>query len=246
MQPTGNNAQQANPAAGRRSYRYFTFITAVFATLLVISNIIAVKLVSIAGLILPAAVILFPISYIFGDILTEVYGYGNARKVIWTGFFCNLVAVIAIWLGGLLPAAPIWTAGVFDNPTGAGQAYAAILGFTPRLLAASFIAYLTGEFLNSFVLAKLKIRTKGRFLWIRTIGSTIVGEGADSAIFITAAFLGILPGNALLTTILSQWLFKVVYETAATPLTYIVVNFLKKKEDEDYYDRGTNFNPVAF
>ncbi len=230
----------------RRSYRYLSFITAVFVTVFVISNIIAVKLTSIGGLILPAAVILFPISYIFGDILTEVYGYANARKVIWTGFFCNLVAVIAIWVAGLLPGAPIWTAGVFTDPAGAGQAYSAILGFTPRLLLASFIAYLTGEFLNSFVLAKLKLRTKGKFLWVRTIGSTIVGEGADSAIFISIAFWGILPGNALLTTILSQWLFKVAYETLATPLTYLVVNFLKKKENEDYFDQGTNFSPVPF
>jgi len=245
MQPTVVNPLQDESEPAPRAYRYFNFITAVFVTVLVISNIVAVKLISIAGLILPAAVILFPISYIFGDILTEVYGYSNARKVIWIGFFCNLVAVIAIWLAGLLPGAPIWTAGVFLTPGSAQQAYAAILGFTPRLLAASFIAYLTGEFLNSFVLAKLKLKTKGKFLWVRTIGSTIVGEGADSAIFITAAFAGILPGNALLTTTLSQWLFKVAYETVATPLTYAVVNFLKRKENEDYYDKGTNFNPIS-
>ncbi len=245
MQPTASSEQPATPAPARRAYRYFNLITAIFVTVLIISNIIAVKLISVVGLILPAAVILFPISYIFGDILTEVYGYANARRVIWTGFFCNLVAVIAIWLAGLIPAAPIWTAGVFNNPTAAEQAYAAILGFTPRLLLASFIAYLTGEFLNSFVLAKLKVQTKGRFLWVRTIGSTIIGQGADSAIFITVAFFGILPGNALLITILSQWLFKVAYETVATPLTYLVVNFLKRKEKEDYFDRGTNFNPVA-
>lgn len=230
----------------RKSYRYFSLVTAIFVTVLVISNIIAVKLISIGGLILPAAVILFPISYIFGDILTEVYGYANARKVIWTGFLCNLLAVIAIWLAGILPSAPIWSAGSFSTPATAQQAYAAILGFTPRLLGASFIAYLVGEFLNSFVLAKLKIKTAGKFLWVRTIGSTIVGEGADSAIFISIAFWAILPMNALLTTILSQWLFKVAYETLATPFTYLIVNFLKKKENEDYFDRGTNFNPVSF
>ena len=230
----------------RKSYRYFSLVTAIFVTVLVISNIIAVKLISIGGLILPAAVILFPISYIFGDILTEVYGYANARKVIWTGFLCNLLAVIAIWVAGILPSAPIWSAGSFSTPATAQQAYAAILGFTPRLLGASFIAYLVGEFLNSFVLAKLKIKTAGKFLWVRTIGSTIVGEGADSAIFISIAFWAILPTNALLTTILSQWLFKVAYETLATPFTYLIVNFLKKKENEDYFDRGTNFNPVSF
>jgi uncharacterized integral membrane protein (TIGR00697 family) len=235
-----------NPAPIRKTYRYFTFVTAIFVTVLIISNIIAVKLISIFGLILPAAVILFPISYIFGDILTEVYGYANARRVIWTGFFCNLLAVFAIWIGSILPAASFWSVGSFSTPETAQQAYAAILGFTPRLLVASFIAYLVGEFLNSFVLAKLKLTTKGKFLWIRTIGSTIIGEGADSAIFISIAFWSILQGPALVTTIFSQWLFKVTYEVLATPLTYLVVNFLKKKENEDYFDRDTNFNPVTF
>ena len=226
-----------------RSYRWFSFLTALFVVTLVTSNIIAVKVVRIFGLFLPAAVILFPITYIFGDVLTEVYGFKRARQVIWTGFFCNLVVVAAIWIGGLLPAAPFWAAGGFSTPQTAQQAYQAILGFTPRLLLASFTAYLVGEFLNSFVLARLKVRMKGRFLWVRTIGSTIVGEGADSAIFITIAFWGILsPGNVLLT-IFSQWIFKVVYETIATPLTYLVVNTLKKAEQEDYFDRETNFNP---
>jgi queuosine precursor transporter len=150
-----------------------------------------------------------------------------------------------MWIGGLLPAAPFWTAGGFQTAETAQQAYSAILGFTPRLLLASFIAYLVGEFLNSYVLARLKVKTEGRFLWIRTISSTIVGEGADSTIFILIAFTGILPGNALTTTILSQWLFKVGYEILATPLTYWVVNKLKRLENEDFYDRNTNFNPVS-
>jgi queuosine precursor transporter len=228
-----------------RGYRWFPFVTAVFVTTLIISNIIAVKLVSIGGLILPAAVVLFPIAYIFGDILTEVYGYSNARRVIWTGFFCNLLAVIAIWIAGLLPAASFWNAGTYTTPQESQQAFQAILGFTPRLLFASFVAYLFGEFLNSFVMAKLKVRTEGRYLWLRTISSTIVGEGADSAIFITLSFYGILTPNQLLMTILAQWAFKVVYEALATPLTYAVVRFLKRSENEDYYDRDTDFNPVA-
>ena len=228
-----------------RRYRWFPLITAIFVTTLIISNIVAVKLVTIAGLILPAAVVLFPIAYIFGDILTEVYGYARARQVIWTGFVCNLLAVIAIWVAGLLPAAPVWNAGSFTTPQASQAAYAAILGFTPRLLLASFIAYLIGEFLNSFILAKLKLRTAGRFLWIRTIGSTIVGEGADSLIFLSIAFGGSLPLAVLGQLILSQWLFKVAYETVATPLTYLVVNWLKRSEREDYFDRGTNFNPLA-
>ena len=229
----------------RKGYRWFPFVTAVFVTTLIISNIIAVKLVNIGGLFLPAAVILFPVAYIFGDILTEVYGFARARQVIWTGFICNLLAVIAIWIGGQLPAAPFWSAGAFSSPESAQQAYQAILGFTPRLLLASFTAYLIGEFLNSIVLAKLKVRTEGRFLWLRTISSTIVGEGADSAVFITIAFAGIIPGGGLVNAILSQWTFKVVYETLATPLTYLIVNTLKRVENEDFFDRDTDFNPVT-
>ncbi|HAL16228.1 MAG TPA: transporter [Anaerolineaceae bacterium] len=202
-------------------------------------------MVQIGSLVLPAAVILFPISYIFGDILTEVYGYRNARKVIWIGFACNFLAVVAIYAAGVLPAASFWSAGDFSTPSTAQQAYTAILGFAPRLLIASFCAYLIGEFLNSFVLAKLKLKTKGKYLWLRTIGSTIIGQGADSAVFITIAFLGILPSGLLLTSILSQWLFKVAYETLATPLTYLAVNFLKRNEREDVFDEHTNFSPVA-
>ena len=229
----------------RPSYRWYPFVTAVFITTLIVSNIIAVKIVHIAGLFLPAAVILFPIAYIFGDILTEVYGYGRARQVIWTGFFCNLLAVIAIWIAGRLPAAPFWYAGAFQTPESAQAAYQAILGFTPRLLLASFIAYLVGEFLNSFVLARLKVRTEGRYLWLRTILSTLVGQGADSAVFISIAFGGIFPPGDLSQAILSQWLFKVVYEALATPLTYVIVNALKKAEGVDYYDRDTDFNPLT-
>ncbi len=146
----------------KRTYRWLPFVTAIFVTTLLVSNIIAVKIVQISSLSLPAAVILFPIAYIFGDILTEVYGYGRARQVIWTGFFCNLLAVVAIYIGGLLPAASFWSAGSFENPSSAQLAYQAILGFTPRLLLASFIAYLLGEFLNSFVLAKLKSENQGQ------------------------------------------------------------------------------------
>lgn len=225
--------------------RWFSAITAVFVTALVVSNIIAVKLFSVGNVVLPAAIIFFPVSYIFGDVLTEVYGYARARQVIWIGFACNLLAVIAIWLGGLLPAAPFWTAGAYTTPEASQQAYDAILGFTPRLLGASFVAYLFGEFLNSFVLAKLKIATQGRHLWTRTIGSTLVGQLADSGVFIVLAFWGILPGPVVLQLVVTQWLAKSAYEALATPLTYVVVNFLKRTENEDYFDRDTNFNPLA-
>ena len=229
-----------------RAYRWYPVILAVFVTTLIISNIIAVKLFSIFGITLPAAVILFPVAYIFGDVLTEVYGYARARQAIWIGFSCNLLAVIAIWVAGLLPADAYWSAGVYANPEEASLAYEAILGYTPRLLLASFIAYLVGEFLNSFVLAKLKVTTQGRMLWVRTIASTLVGQGADSAIFISIAFIGTLPGGVLGATILHQWLFKSSYEALATPLTYVVVNALKHAEGEDYFDQQTDFNPVRF
>jgi uncharacterized integral membrane protein (TIGR00697 family) len=226
---------------------WFTLITGLFVGTLIVSNIIAVKLVNIFGLVLPAAVVLFPLTYIIGDVLTEVYGFARARRVIWIGFFTNLVAVGAIVLAGAIPAVPFWNLnGAYANADQAQGAYNAILGFTPRLLAASFAAYLIGEFLNSFVLAKLKIATGGRFLWLRTIGSTIVGQAADSAVFITVAFAGFMDPAALVFTAFCQWLFKVGYEILATPLTYAAVRFLKKAEGLDVYDRGINFNPFFF
>lgn len=215
---------------------YFVFIVAIFITCLITANIIAVKLISVYGMLLPAAVIIFPISYIVGDVLTEVYGYRQARRVIWLGFFCNLILVVAIWIGGMLPAASFWD----------GQpAYERILGYTPRLLVASFLAYLVGEFANSFVLAKMKIATSGRWLWTRTIGSTLVGQGLDSLVFITLAFVGTIPLEALGIAIVTQWLVKSAYEAAATPLTYAVVNFLKRREGLDVYDYDTRFNPLT-
>jgi hypothetical protein len=215
--------------------RWFSFIAAGFVATLIVSNLIAVKLFALGPLVLPAAVIIFPISYIFGDVLTEVYGYARARQVIWTGFFWNLFAVGAIWVGGLLPAAPFWT----DQ-----AAYNTIFGFAPRLLAASFVAYLFGEFLNSFVLAKMKVASQGRHLWMRTIGSTLVGQLADSAIFLTLAFAGTMAPAQLGQLIVTQWLFKSVYEAAITPVTYLVVNGLKRAEGIDVYDRETNFSPL--
>ena len=214
----------------------FVVVVAIFITCLLIANIIAVKLVSIFGLTVPAGIIIFPISYICGDVLTEVYGFRRARQVIWLGFACNLLAVAAIRLTQALPGAAIWDA---------QQAYEQILGFSARLLLASFCAYLVGEFTNSVVLAKMKVRTQGRMLWARTIGSTVVGEGLDSLIFVTIAFWGILPAAALLATAVTQWLFKVAYEAAVTPLTYVVVNYLKRQEGLDIFDRDTSFNPLA-
>ena len=207
-------------------------ITAVFVTCLITANIIAVKVISVGSVILPAAIVVFPLSYIFGDILTEVYGYRLARRVIWLGFACNLIFVFFAWVGQILPPASFW---------GGQEAYESILGYTWRLLIASFIGYLAGEFANSFVLAKMKILTRGRWLWTRTIGSTIVGEGLDTAIFITLAYIG--TASFVPIMILYHWLIKTGYEAAATPFTYAVVNYLKKKEAVDTYDYETKFNP---
>ncbi len=226
--------------------RWLPLVTAVFVTSLIIANIIAVKIVSLGPLILSAAILIFPLSYIFGDILTEVYGYARARRVIWIGFGCNLLAVVVIWLSLELPPAPFWNLGSFDSPLASQQAYQAIFGFTPRILASSFIAYLVGEFLNSFVLAKMKIATRGRHLWMRTIGSTIVGQFGDSGVFISLAFYGTMPNGALGELILTQWLVKSAYEALVTPFTYLAVNYLKRAEGEDYYDRKTNFNPLMW
>ena len=213
---------------------WFLVIVALFITCLISANITAVKLIDLSGFILPAAIFVFPLSYIIGDVLTEVYGYRRAKKVIWLGFLCNLVAVCAIWIGQILPSASFWD----------GQAaYERILGYAPRLLIASFLAYLVGEFANAFVLAKMKIATKGRWLWLRTIGSTLIGQGLDSMVFISIAFAGIIPAKALFTAVVTQWLAKSVYEAAVTPLTYVVVNFLKRKEGVDVYDHDTRFNP---
>ena len=210
----------------------FVVITAVFITCLITANIIAVKVISIGPVFLPAAIIIFPLSYIFGDILTEVYGYRRARRVIWLGFACNLIFVIFAWLGQLLPPASFW---------GGQEAYKSILGYTPRLLVASFAGYLIGEFANSFVLAKMKIFTRGRWLWTRTIGSTIVGQGLDTVAFITLAFIG--TASFVPIMMLYHWLAKTFIEAIFTPFTYAAVNYLKKKEAVDTYDRKTNFNP---
>lgn len=215
-------------------YRYLNIITALFVTSLIVANIIAVKIVDVFGLVVPAAVIVFPISYIFGDVLTEVYGYARSRQVIWIGFACNAFAVAVIMIGAWLPPAHFWE----------GQdAYARILGYAPRLLVASFAAYLVGEFLNSAVLARMKVATNGRWLWSRTIGSTLVGQAADSLVFMTLAFAGTVGTDQMLRLIVTQWMFKVGYEALSTPMTYAIVGFLKRREHEDFYYYNTNLSP---
>jgi uncharacterized integral membrane protein (TIGR00697 family) len=216
------------------SWRFVT-CAALFVTCLLAANTISTKLVEIGTFVLPAGIVIFPASYIIADVLTEVWGYAAARRVIWLGFACNAVMVAAVWLAGALPPAAFWT----------GQAaYTEILGQAPRIVAASLLAYLAGEFANALVLAKLKIATGGRLLWLRTIGSTVVGEGLDTAVFVTLAFAGTVPAGVLGGIVLGQWLVKVAYEVAATPLTYAAVGWLKSREQVDTFDVGTDFNPI--
>jgi len=210
-------------------------VTALFVTCLITANIIAVKLIAVgSSIVLPAAILVFPLSYIIGDVLTEVYGFAWARRVIWLGFLCNLIFVFFAWVGGLLPGASFWQ----------GQsAYETILGYTPRLLAASFCGYLIGSFANAAVMSRMKLLTRGRHLWSRTIGSTVVGEGLDSAVFITIAFIG-TPAFAPIF-IVYHWVAKTFIEVAATPFTYKVVNYLKGVEKSDAYDFNVSFNPFS-
>jgi uncharacterized integral membrane protein (TIGR00697 family) len=216
------------------SYR-LVIITALFVTCLITANVIAIKVISLGSFFLPAAIFVFPLNYIFGDVLTEVYGYRTARKVIWLGFACNLVFVFFIWLGQVLPAAPFWEG---------QQAYDSILGYAPGILVASLAGYLAGEFGNSFVLARLKILTKGRWLWTRTIGSTVIGQGLDTSVFIMVAILFGTP-SFMPIMILHHWLAKTIIEAVFTPATYAVVNYLKRKEGVDTYDYETRYNPFA-
>lgn len=216
------------------SWRLIT-ITAVFVTALVVSNIIAIKLLEVADRVFDAGNILFPLTYLIGDVLTEVYGIRVARRVILLGFACNLLAVGAIQIAVHVPAADFWA----DND----QAFGDTLGTTWRIFVASLTAYLVGELANSTVLARLKVVTHGRFLWLRTISSTIVGQGLDTVLFVSIAFAG--TGAPLAETILTTWAIKVAWETAATPITYGVVGYLKRAEQVDVYDTDLRLLPRA-
>ena len=217
-------------------YQYLDIITALFVAILIISNIASTKIFSFGSVTLDAGILLFPLIYIFGDVLTEVYGYARGRRVIWIGFLCNVLMAAIFMLVTVLPPAADW-----PNQ----KAFESVLGFTPRIVLASMIAYFCGEFINSFILAKLKVRTQGKLLWVRTIGSTLVGELFDTLLFITIAFWGVFPTPVIVSLILFNYIFKVGIETLFTPFTYLLVNKLKKAEHEDYYDKKTNFNPFA-
>jgi uncharacterized integral membrane protein (TIGR00697 family) len=228
-----------NPAetiVENRSYKYLDYITGIFVAVLLISNTASVKILNLGWFAFDGGTILFPLAYIFGDILTEVYGYRRSRRVIWTGFFSIILMAAVYAIVGYLPAAEGW---------GMQDAYISILGIVPRIVLASIIAYFAGEFSNSYILAKMKVWMNGKYLWMRTISSTIVGEGVDTALFVLIAFAGTMPTSLLIAIIVSNYIFKVGVEVLFTPITYAIVNFLKRKEHEDYYDKNTNFNPFA-
>jgi queuosine precursor transporter len=215
-------------------YKYFDLIMALFVSVLIISNVASSKIVDLGPFTFDGGTLLFPISYIFGDILTEVYGYRRSRRVIWAGFGAAALMAGVLALVGALPPAQGWEH---------QEAYEAILGTTPRIVAGSLVAYFAGEFSNSYVLAKMKIWTQGRLLWTRTIGSTLVGEGVDTFLFVLIAFGGALPWALWWSILISNYVFKVGLEAAMTPATYRITNFLKRSENEDVYDIGTDFNP---
>src|SRR3989338_5559515 len=218
-----------------KTFKHLDLITTAFAVVLILSNITSTKILSLGWFSFDGGTILFPLVYIFGDILTEVYGYARARRVIWIGFAMNLLMVITFWVVQKLPPALDW---------GNQAAFESILGVVPRIVLGSLCAYLIGEFLNSYILAKIKIKTHGKFLWLRTIGSTVVGQFFDTTVFLLIAFAGVLPCNLIWIIWVSNYIFKILVEIILLPVTYRVAGWLKKREEVDYYDTNTNFNPL--
>ena len=219
------------------TYRYFDLVGMVFVAMLLMANTVGSKILQVGPLSLPGGILVFPITYIFGDVLTEVYGYSASRRIIWMGLFLLGVMSAVYALVGALPSAVFWTH---------QASYEAVLGQAPRIALASMVAYFAGEFSNSYVLAKMKVWTHGRALWSRTIGSTVVGEGVDTVVFVLVAFVGTYRANELWVVIVSNYLVKVAYEVIATPFTYRVVAFLKNREGVDYFDHDTRFSPFVF
>ena len=214
--------------------RHYDVILAAFAVCLILSNVASTKIVRLGGSVFDGGTLLFPMTYVFGDVLTEVYGYALARRAIWFGLGANVLAAASLGLVAGLPTdASSPTIGAFDS----------VAGFIPRIVLASAVAFFVGEFLNAYVLARLKVSTSGRFLWVRTIGSTIVGEGADTVIFSTVAFGGVVSNRALFGIMAFNYLYKVGFEVILTPVTYAIVGFLKRSEGIDVYDRRTPFSP---
>jgi len=221
----------------RVSYRYLELITGLFVAVLLISNVASTKFVQLGPFTFDGGTLLFPLSYIFGDILTEVYGYARSRRVIWTGFAAALLMALTFGLVALLPAS--------SGTEPLSDAFELLLGLVPRIVTASLIAYVVGEFANAYTLAKLKIATGGRYLWARALSSTVVGQAVDTVLFVVIAFVGVPDAPSLLTLMVSNYVFKLLVEVVLLPLTYVVVNALKQSEHEDAFDRSVNFNPFA-
>jgi queuosine precursor transporter len=219
-----------------RRYKYLDALTTAFVVILLVSNLVAQKVCVIGPFAVSGAVLLFPITYIFGDVFTEVYGFAASRRAIWLGFFGTALLYIMGVIVIALPPAPGW-----PNQ----KAFSTVFGFIPRILAASLIAFWAGEFANSYTMARLKILTDGRKLWTRTIGSTVVGQAVDTVLVVTLTFAGTIPARTLLNTILTGYCLKVGYEVIATPVTYLVINWLKRSEHADAFDRHENFNPFS-
>ena len=221
----------------RRHFRYFDYVMAAFVAILLLSNLIgAAKLSTVAGYTFGAGILFFPVSYVIGDVLTEVYGYANARRCIWAGFAALVFMAFMSWVVVAMPPAASWD----------GQsAYESVFGLVPRIVIASMLAFWAGEFVNSFVLSKMKIWTGGKHLWSRTIGSTVFGQAVDSVIFYPVAFLGIWETEAVITVMITNWALKVLWEAVLTPVTYAVVGWLKRREGVDVYDTGTEYSPFA-
>lgn len=218
-------------------YKYLDALTTAFVVVLLVSNLVAQKVCQIGPFAVSGAILLFPITYIFGDVFTEVYGFAASRRAIWLGFFGTALLYLMGSLTIALPPAPKW-----HNQ----QAFAAVFGVIPRILAASLTAFWAGEFANSYTMARLKLLTDGRMLWTRTIGSTIVGQAVDTTIVVFITFVGTVPLSTLGNMIATGYLLKVVYEVLATPLTYAVISWLKRAEGADAFDRHENFNPFSF
>lgn len=221
----------------RRHFRYFDYVMAAFVTVLLLSNLIgAAKLSTVAGFTFGAGILFFPVSYVIGDVLTEVYGYAHARRCIWTGFAALVFMAFMSWVVVGMPPADSWD----------GQsAYDSVFGQVPRIVAASMLAFVAGEFVNSFVLAKMKIMTAGKHLWSRTIGSTVFGQAVDSAIFYPIAFLGVWDTKDVIAVMITNWALKVLWEAVLTPVTYVAVAWLKGREGVDVFDTDTEFSPFA-
>lgn len=222
-------------AVGRDGFRYFDFVMAAFVAILLLSNVIgAAKPAQLWGFTFGAGILFFPLSYLIGDVLTEVYGYARARRCVWAGFVAVLFMAFMSWVVVTLPPAPGWE----------GQAaYESVFGQVPRIVLASVAAFWAGEFVNAFVMAKMKLATNGRHLWSRTIGSTVLGQGVDSLIFYPLAFLGVWETGTVLTVLVTNWALKVAWEIVLTPVTYAVIGFLKRREGIDVFDQGTDFTP---